>query len=164
MNDPSLDELPSDPDDRLARIGDDIATRVERAIPTYLARRVDALIEAWGRLSAEDASTLRGAIADAAPEIAVTVAAELRTLFARSAASQDRTPLEVVGGIVVVPSELLAHAGIPPVVRDDIDERLRPDDPYDLAPRALADLGDPDLGPLQLAWGLTKHRALRRNP
>ena len=47
------------------------------------------------------------------------------------------------------------------VVRDDFDERHEPDDVYDLAPRGVADLGDPELGPQLLAWGLAKSRVLR---
>jgi hypothetical protein len=50
---------------------------------------------------------------------------------------------------------------VPPVVRDEFDVRAWPDDRYSLVPRTLADLGDPDLGPLHLAWGLAKAAALR---
>jgi hypothetical protein len=56
---------------------------------------------------------------------------------------------------------VLAAAGIPPVERDEFLERSFPDDAYGVTPASLADLGDPDLGPLQLAWGLAKARALR---
>ena len=39
------------------------------------------------------------------------------------------------------------RAGVPPVVRDPFDERAWPEDRYDLVPRTLGDLGDPELGP-----------------
>ena len=56
---------------------------------------------------------------------------------------------------------MLAAAGVPPVVRDGFDERAWPDDHYDLVPHTLGDLGDPDLAPLLLAWGMAKAAVLR---
>jgi hypothetical protein len=56
---------------------------------------------------------------------------------------------------------VLEAAGIPPVERDEFAERMFPDDRYDVTPATLADLGDDDLGPLQLAWGLAKAKVLR---
>jgi hypothetical protein len=69
--------------------------------------------------------------------------------------------LEVVRTAVREPTGVLERAGVPPVVRDTFDERSWPDDRYGLVPRTLGDLGDPDLGPLQLAWGLAKAKVLR---
>jgi hypothetical protein len=66
-----------------------------------------------------------------------------------------------VRGAVREPTAVLGAAGLPDVVRDQVDERLLPDDRYDLAPRTFADLGGEDLGPLHLAWGLAKAAALR---
>ena len=62
------------------------------------------------------------------------------------------------------PTAVLVAAGIPPVARDDFDERAWPDDRYGLVVRTLGDLGDPDLAPLHLAWGLAKARVLRLRP
>jgi hypothetical protein len=59
------------------------------------------------------------------------------------------------------PTEVLRGAGVGAVTRDEFDERHQPDDVYDLTPHAVGDLGDPELGPLLLAWGLAKARALR---
>jgi hypothetical protein len=59
------------------------------------------------------------------------------------------------------PTALLRSFGIPPVVRDEFDERAWPDDDYGLVPQGLGDLGDPDLGPLLLAWGMAKTAVLR---
>jgi hypothetical protein len=55
----------------------------------------------------------------------------------------------------------LAGIGVPPVVRDDFDERAFPDDVYGLVPRTLGDLGDEALGPFHLAWGVAKTAVLR---
>jgi hypothetical protein len=82
-------------------------------------------------------------------------------LFALDAAQQRTTPLQIVRGLVAAPTSVLRTAGVPGVERDAFDERAFPDDDYDLAPRTLGDLGDPDLGPLLLAWGLAKAAVLR---
>jgi hypothetical protein len=89
------------------------------------------------------------------------VTAELAALLALDPAEQGATPLEIVRGAVREPTDALRAAGIGAVVRDEFDERHRPDDVYDLAPRAVGDLGDPDLGPQLIAWGLAKARVLR---
>jgi hypothetical protein len=59
------------------------------------------------------------------------------------------------------PTEVLRAAGVPPVVRDEFAARSVPYDDYGMAPVTLSDLGDPDLGPLQLAWGFAKAMAIR---
>jgi hypothetical protein len=55
----------------------------------------------------------------------------------------------------------LEAAAIPAVERDGFDERAWPDDRYGLVPRTLGDLGDADLAPLMLAWGMAKAAVLR---
>ena len=74
---------------------------------------------------------------------------------------QRATPLELVRGAVREPTAVLRAAGVPPVVRDDFEERAWPDDRYGLTPRAAGDLGDPELGPMLLAWGLAKSAVVR---
>jgi hypothetical protein len=61
------------------------------------------------------------------------------------------------------PSVVLADVGIPPVVRDEFEERSFPDDRYGLAPRTFADL-DEQLGPMQLVWGVAKAAVLHPPP
>jgi hypothetical protein len=89
------------------------------------------------------------------------VTARLQELFAADAAAQSSTPLEVVRTAYREPTELLERAGIPPVERDAFAERAWPDDRYGLVPQSLGDLGDPDLAPLLLAWGMAKAAVLR---
>lgn len=103
---------------------------------------------------------IAAAEAAAAPAVANTVAM-LREVFARDAAEQRTTPLQIVRTLVAAPTAVLHAAGVPGVVRDAFDERAFPDDDYDLVPRTLGDLGDPDLGPLLLAWGMAKAAVLR---
>ncbi len=85
----------------------------------------------------------------------------LGVLFGTEAAAQRTTPLEIVRTAAVDVAVVLGAAGIPPVERDAFDERAFPDDVYGVTPSSLSDLGDEDLGPLQLAWGLAKARVLR---
>ncbi len=92
------------------------------------------------------------------------VLADLRDLFDAPPAAQGVTPLQLVRRAVAEPTAVLAGAGVPPVARDAFEERALPDDRYDLAPRALRDLGDEALGPVQLAWGMAKAAVLGAGP
>ena len=74
---------------------------------------------------------------------------------------QQATPLEVVRSAYREPTAVLAAAGVRPIVRDEFDERAWPDDIYGLVPRTLGDLGDPELAPLHLAWGMAKATVIR---
>ena len=47
------------------------------------------------------------------------------------------------------------------VERDEFAERAWPDDTYGLVIHGLGDLGDDDLAPLQLAWGMAKAKVVR---
>ena len=52
-------------------------------------------------------------------------------------------------------------SGPRPRTETEFDERSWPDDGYGLVPHTLGDLGDPELGPLHLAWGMAKTGVLR---
>ena len=56
---------------------------------------------------------------------------------------------------------MLEAAGIPPVERSEFDERAWPDDRYGLVIHDLGALGDEELAPLHLAWGMAKAGVLR---
>lgn len=153
--------LPADPQQRLAVIGAEIADRVERVLPGWFVARVGALADAWGRCAPDVRAALDAATVAAAPGVAAQVGAELRAFFARPAGEQVATPLQIVRGAVAAATGLLADAGVPAVERDAFAEQAFPDDAYDLVPASLADLGDDDLGALQLAWGIAKVNVLR---
>jgi predicted deacetylase len=133
---------------------------VRRHLPGYLVASAGRVADAWG-VSGSARTTLDGDLERAAATATDRVTAELGTLFALDPAAQHATPLELVRGAVREPTEALRAAGVGAVVRDEFDERHHPGDVYDLAPRAVGDLGDPDLGPELLAWGLAKARVLR---
>ena len=78
--------------------------------------------------------------------------------------SSAPTPLEIVRRAYREPTAVLAAAGIPPVERDEFAERAWPDDTYGLVVHGLGDLGDDDLAPLQMAWGMAKAKVLRAAP
>ena len=147
--------------EQLRVVGDEIVAGVERELPGWTVREVGRILEAWGRL---DPSQLDRAIESAKTSgeaVAARVGGELRALFAHDPAEQRETPLQIVRRATVEPTAVLAGLGIPAVVRDPFDERTNPSDLYGLAPRTLGDLGDPEMGPLMLAWGVAKARLLR---
>jgi hypothetical protein len=145
----------------LDAVGAAIAEHVERAIPAWVAARVAYIADAWGRLDAGARAELDARAATAGRAAGPRVAAALRALFATPVAEQRTTPLQVVRAATQDVTAVLHGVGIPPVERDAFQEAAFPDDDYGVTPASLADLGDEDLGPLQLAWGLAKARALR---
>jgi hypothetical protein len=153
--------LPHDPEQRLALLGAVLADHVEAAVPGYVVQRVEAIIDAWGRLEPDDREAALAAARVAGRTVAAEVGRDLRAELGRPAPEQRATPLEITARLVMGPTAILRDHGIPPVVRDARAEALHPEDEYDLMPRALAELGDSELGSLQLAWGLAKHAALR---
>jgi hypothetical protein len=154
-------ERARDSESRLHEAGSAIVAGVERCGPAWVVSSVTRLVDAWGRLDSEArAAALAAAEAVAGPAVA-TVVATLLELFAADPAAQRTTPLQIVRGLVAAPTAVLRDAGVPGVVRDAFEERAFPDDDYDLVPRTLGDLGDPDLGPMLLAWGLAKAAVLR---
>jgi hypothetical protein len=145
----------------LERAGSAIVDGVERCGPAWVVASVTRLVDAWGRLDAEQRAAAVAAAEAASGPATAEVVARLRALFALDPAEQRATPLQIVRTLVAAPTAVLRAAGVPGVVRDPFEERAFPADEYDLSPRTLGDLGDPDLGPLLLAWGLAKAAVLR---
>ncbi|MFZ4516059.1 MAG: hypothetical protein ACOYN3_07085 [Acidimicrobiia bacterium] len=159
---PTLPErLPEDPEERLAVIGAIVRARVVAALPGSLLDGATRVLDAWGRATAEQRDECLRTIVQATPAVVIEVDARLCELFALPAAAQRETPLEIVRRAAMTPTDALQRAAVPGIVRDPFDVAHAPHDVYGLAPRTLAELGDPELGPMQLAWGLAKHHALR---
>ncbi|MBK5287036.1 MAG: hypothetical protein JJE46_01085 [Acidimicrobiia bacterium] len=146
---------------RLASTGTEIVDRVTVALPGWVARSVESIVSAWGRLDAAEVSRIEGDLPLLGTMVRDRVVAELADLFRRDPASHPTTPLAILRGAYREPTEFIAQFGVPGVVRDPFDERTFPADIYDLAPRAAGDIGDSDLGPVFLGWGLTKAKLLR---
>jgi len=145
----------------LDEAGAAIVAGVERQVPGWVQRQVVRLLDAWGRAPDEARVRAETQSAEAGTAAARRVVDELRALFAVDPTHQQATPLEVVRTAYREPTAVLAAAGVPPVVRDEFDERAWPDDVYGLVPRTLGDLGDAELAPLHLAWGMAKATVIR---
>lgn len=147
--------------DRLDATGAAIVAGVEAQVPAWVRAQVERLLDAWGRAAAGVRARAEEASAEAGAGAAARVTAELRALFAVDPEDQRATPLEIVRTVYREPTAVLEAVGVPPIVRDEFDERAWPDDVYGLVPRTLGDLGDPDLAPLHLAWGMAKAAVIR---
>jgi hypothetical protein len=150
-----------EPQARLDDVSAAIADGVERTLPGWVVARVAFIADAWGQLDPDARADLDARAEEAGRDAGARVASELRALFATLVADQRTTPLEVVRRATHDVTAVLHDAGVPPVERDAFAERAFPDDGYDVTPASLAELGDEDLGPLQLAWGLAKTKVLR---
>ena len=160
------DELPPDEAEArglalLEQTGAAIVAGVAREAPGWAVANVQRLLDAWG--AAEPAARAGALAAAPAAGRAATerVVASLQALLALDPGEQRSTPLEVVRTLYREPTAVLVDAGVPDVVRDQFAERSWPEDRYGLVPATLGDLGDPDLGPLHLAWGMAKAAVLR---
>ena len=146
---------------RLDETGAAIVAGVQRQVPGWAQAQVERLLDAWGRAPADARVRAEAQSAEAGAAAARRIVAELRALFSVDPVQQQATPLEVVRTAYREPTAVLAAAGVPPIVRDEFDERAWPDDVYGLVPRTLGDLGDPELAPLHLAWGMAKATVIR---
>lgn len=149
-----------DADEALLRsCADDLADAVEAALGPWVERSVARIAGAWSPGAAADlAGTAQAAGVQATEEIGGRV----RALLALDVDAQPTGPLEVVRGAVRYPTEVLAAAGVPPVVRDEFAEASFPEDRYDLVPGGFRDL-DESVHEPGIRWGAAKaHRILAR--
>ena len=129
-----------------------LAQAISDALPGWVERSVRRRLEDAGRpLDPEVMATAADAGARAAAEVGTAV----RELLERDVDRQATTPLSLLRGAVRYPTSVLQEAGLPPVERDDAQEALFPNDPYDLSPASFADV-DPSLAEPGLVWGAAK--------
>jgi hypothetical protein len=146
----------------------------EAALAAYasaLAEAMTAALPVWAEVVVERrivadrgvvTSSERAVARQAGREAAAAIGPRLREFLALDIDEQRTTPLTIVREAVPYPTAVLRDAGVPPVGRDADARRLAPDDEYDLAPMAFADLG-PDVHDLGITWGAAKaHVHLRR--
>jgi hypothetical protein len=158
----AVDEVPNLEDDeaRLAGYAAALADAIEAALPTFVARRVEA------RLSAERFGDpeVQAAVAEAGVRARSEVGSRARALLALDIDEQTTNPLSILRGATSYATEVLRSLGVPPVARDLDARRLFPDDDYDLTPGSFADV-DPSLQEPGLLWGAAKahvHLARRK--
>jgi hypothetical protein len=145
----------------LDEAGDAIVAGVARELPGWTRRQVIRILDAWGRAAPDTRARAERAAVDAGDAATARVVGELRVLLAADPSAQTATPLEIVRSAYREPTRVLEAAGIPPVERDEFDERAWPDDRYGLVIATLGDLGDHELAPLHFAWGMAKAAVLR---
>ncbi len=154
---------PDDPDDlaALARYAAELGDAIAAAVPGWVDRSVRGVL-------ADQAIAVDGAVAEAIGRAAAAAAADgvprVRALLATDVDRQRGNPLAILRSLVRYPTEVLRSAGARPVARDEFQQRNFPDDDYDLAPAAFADV-DPALHEPGLVWGAAKahvHLARRR--
>lgn len=150
-----------DPSTVMAAAERTIAAGVDATVAAWAERAVERILDAWGRLDDGARAAATAAARAAGEQTRSRLGDELAALFATPVERQRTTPLEIVRGAGREATAVLAGLGIPPVERDPFDARVFPDDVYDLAPRSMAELGDEELGPALLVWGVAKSRRLR---
>ncbi|HEX2193014.1 MAG TPA: hypothetical protein VHH09_07445 [Acidimicrobiales bacterium] len=128
-----------------------LADAVDAALPGWVERSVARRMAEAGRSEPEVAAAAAAAGRRAQREVGPRV----RKLLHADIDEQRTTPLSLLREAVRYPTEVLQAAGVQPVERDEMQERLFPHDVYDLAPASFADV-HPDLAEPGLAWGAAK--------
>lgn len=147
---PGPDEV--DDEQRLAAYAEDLAARIDQALPAWVERSILGVVEAWkGDVPADVRASARKAGEAARQE----VVPDVRRVLTADVDAGAGNPLAVLRGAVTYPTAVLRSLGVPPVVRDDFAVEQFPDDVYDLAPASFADV-DPSLHEPGLVWGAAK--------
>jgi hypothetical protein len=79
----------------------------------------------------------------------------VRALLDSDVDEQRTTPLALLRAAVSYPTGVLRDAAVAPVERDEVQERLFPDDVYGLTPATFADV-DLALAEPGMVWGASK--------
>jgi hypothetical protein len=139
-----------------------LADAIEAALPNWVMRSVEGRWRDWKGTDAD--SELVDAARAAGERARAEVGSAVRELLMLDVDAQRINPLALVRRAVTYPTEVLRATGMPPVVRDEFDERAFPEDIYALTPASFADV-DPTLHEPGLLWGAAKahaHLARRR--
>jgi hypothetical protein len=139
-----------------------LADGIEAALPTWVVSSVERVLVAWAGEVPPGVSEVAEAVAQRAR---AEVGPAIRVLLASDIDEQQTTPLALLRGAVVYPTELLRALGVPAVPRDPFAVAAFPGDDYDLSPTNFADI-DPALAELGICWGAAKafeHRRRHRH-
>ncbi len=150
------EEVPGGAADDLARfaeLGARLVDGVDEHFGPWVAQMVRNRWEQWAGGSGAPRPDV--AADDAGREALRLAVTELRVLLGLDVDEQRSVPLEVLRRSMSPATAALRSAGVPPVVRDEVAERLAPDDVYDLGPASFADLDD-GLAVLARDWGAAK--------
>lgn len=139
-------------DERLRAYAEALADAVDRALPGWTVRVVEARCAGAGITVDDDVHHRAEA---AGEQVRVEASSAVRTLLRRDVDDQPTTPLALLRGAVAAPTRLLRELGVPPVERDEFESASFPDDVYGLSPQNFADI-DPALHEPGLQWGAAK--------
>lgn len=90
------------------------------------------------------------------------IASELSSELGKDVDEQRVNPLQVLRNAVVFPTRVLREFSVPPVMRDEMDARMMPDDVFGLSPAHWNDVHESLLEP-GVIWGAAKaHKVLQR--
>jgi hypothetical protein len=145
----------------MEQAGTAIVAAVDRLAADWVVASIARIADAWGALDDGQRAALLESARSAGAAAAARVGDELRVFFTTDPAEQRTTPLAIVRSLRREPTEVLRRAGVPGVERDQYETRSFPDDDYALVPHSLSDLGDEELGPMLMVWGVGKSKALR---
>jgi hypothetical protein len=130
----------------------DLLAAIERVVGPWLARCVTVACDRAGGVPDE---VLVNQARAAAGEGATWVMRRLRDALEADVDAQRANPLQILREAVRFPTEVLSRAGVPPAKRDEMDERINPDDVYALAPAHWNDIDESLLEP-GIVWGAAK--------
>lgn len=130
-------------------------------VATELLDAAVAATSGWVRRCVAQVATAQGiaveaaAIDDAAERAQAFVERRLGELLRTDIDAQRTTPLSIFRDAVRFPVEVLHGAGATPVHRSDTTRWAFPNDPFDITPANLADIGD-DVHGAGIVWGAAK--------
>ena len=141
----------------------DLIAAIDAATHEWLVRCVmKTYVQQLGtpRLAVEE--ELIAAAQLAAEQGRAYVAGELSTELGKDVDEQRVNPLQVLRNAVTFPTRVLQEFSVPPIVRDEMDARMMPDDVFGLSPAHWNDVHESLLEP-GVIWGAAKaHRVLQR--
>lgn len=145
---------PANPGDEvaLASCAEDLADRIEAALPGWVHRCVARVMTRW---LGEVPPDVEAEAVSAGQRAAAATARSVRALLSADVDEQATGPLSLIRDAVRWPTGVLAAAGAPPVKRDEFAARAFPEDVYDLSPASFADV-DPALEEPGIVWGAAK--------
>lgn len=136
-----------------------------------LLEGVTRVVERWASRLVDDRLTASGVAATAEARRAAIEAARshvisaMSELLALDPEQQRSNPLAILRDATFPLGAFLTSCGVPPVERDEFDQRSFPDDVHGLSPATWADV-DPTLVEPGLEWGAWKAATIisrRRN-
>ena len=139
----------ANPDDeaKLASYSAQLADAVEAVLPGWVERCVARFVPIDGEVAPR--------VQAVGLEVRDEIGGAVRHLLSTDLDDQRTNPLNILRSGVTGPTRLLQSLGVPPVARDEFDERMFPDDVYGLTPASFVDV-DPSLHEPGLRWGAAK--------